>query len=435
MSKTYLLNTPILTEYGDFKYTQLLGTDEAKKALGEGWVSAIGHASTAQYLGDLLGCSVPANRIEVRMQPGDRAVVFRLTRRIPEGQVLDRDQLESLDYQLGLLERVDGLEKHGSTQVSAFISYSRDNWYIAERIATDLKRCGIDAWWDQERLRGDESSWRDVLQREIEARDWFVLLVSPESEKSDNVKKEHDRARELGKNVFHAHVGGLPEKLNEETSTPHLTPFTRLSYKRAFSQMVEKLDPQAANRISTSMIADDPLVGLSRKDLTDLGRLEHFGGEPYRVLPAFVSGYTRTDLILREESLTTAAQDRRLPERIAVVLLCSGSVFNNTLNLVSAHQRQLGEPSPFILRLQGRTRLDAEGEKIELDPERPWIWEDTMQAALKILEHPDIDGRGIDLYFQCPSVLAFAVARRLRQAPLKDHRLFHYHKNSYSQVY
>jgi hypothetical protein len=54
----------------------------------------------------ILGVKIPYNRIEVKMQIGDVAVVFRLKKRIQEGKVLSEEEIQTLDYEIGLLERV-----------------------------------------------------------------------------------------------------------------------------------------------------------------------------------------------------------------------------------------------------------------------------------------------------------------------------------------
>ena len=55
-----------------------VGLDEVKAILSSGFVSAVGHPSTASALSKILGMEVPANRVSIQLQPGDTLVVFRV---------------------------------------------------------------------------------------------------------------------------------------------------------------------------------------------------------------------------------------------------------------------------------------------------------------------------------------------------------------------
>jgi len=102
----YVLNSPILTDFGLYRYKGIT-TMQAKEILKNGtFVSAIGHEATANLLSNLLEVEIKYNRISIVMQAGDIAVVFRLMTRLNEGQVLKLNELCDKDYTLGLLERL-----------------------------------------------------------------------------------------------------------------------------------------------------------------------------------------------------------------------------------------------------------------------------------------------------------------------------------------
>jgi hypothetical protein len=46
---------------------------------------------------------IPHNRIEFKQAPGQRALVFKIKGRIPEGTVLNREQIEQIGYEFFLL--------------------------------------------------------------------------------------------------------------------------------------------------------------------------------------------------------------------------------------------------------------------------------------------------------------------------------------------
>ena len=69
---------------------------EEKQRKGFEVVSAIGHPATASLASKVLGIEVPANRIEIALEDGDEAIVFQLMTRLPEGTVLNEDELWDL---------------------------------------------------------------------------------------------------------------------------------------------------------------------------------------------------------------------------------------------------------------------------------------------------------------------------------------------------
>jgi hypothetical protein len=100
----YIFNTPVLTDYGEYRFTKI-DLEEAKD-IARGAVSAVGHQGAAEALSQLLGMEIRTNRMEVKMERGDAALVFRLLTRLPEGAVLSGADTLREPYELGRLERI-----------------------------------------------------------------------------------------------------------------------------------------------------------------------------------------------------------------------------------------------------------------------------------------------------------------------------------------
>ena len=102
---TYLLNASVLTNFGRYSFSEIT-VDEARKILGDGFVSAIGHSATANILSVVLQMPIEVNRINSRQEIGDKAIVFWLLQRQPEGVVIQTvEEIEKIGYKFGLIIR------------------------------------------------------------------------------------------------------------------------------------------------------------------------------------------------------------------------------------------------------------------------------------------------------------------------------------------
>jgi len=107
MRKIYILNSPILTNFGKYNFYPIT-IDKAKEILSKNnFISAIGHETTAQFLSQLLECNISFNRIKIEMQKGDIAIVFQLKERLPEGKILTEKELQNIKYNIAILEKIE----------------------------------------------------------------------------------------------------------------------------------------------------------------------------------------------------------------------------------------------------------------------------------------------------------------------------------------
>lgn len=99
--KTIIMNTAILLFDGDYRL-EAISLKEAKELLKDGFLSAVGHQSTADVLTSLLGVDIPMNRItltEENFQDGQVCLVLKLKSRPPEGKILSIEEIEKIGYE------------------------------------------------------------------------------------------------------------------------------------------------------------------------------------------------------------------------------------------------------------------------------------------------------------------------------------------------
>lgn len=77
-----------------------------------------------------------------------------------------------------------------------FISYSRKDMDFARKLADDLEKAGFDVWWDISDLKGGDD-WVRTIPSAIEASQYFIILLSPDSVASQWVEREYLHALNL----------------------------------------------------------------------------------------------------------------------------------------------------------------------------------------------------------------------------------------------
>ena len=90
-----------------------------------------------------------------------------------------------------------------------FVSYSRSDLELVNRLVERLRERGKDVWVDTEGIR-DAEVFPAALRRAVEGSDGFVFVISPESVASPFCEQEVDHAVELNKRIVPLAFRGCP---------------------------------------------------------------------------------------------------------------------------------------------------------------------------------------------------------------------------------
>lgn len=82
-----------------------------------------------------------------------------------------------------------------------FISYSRQDTTTVDHIVDRLQADGFEVWIDRANIKGGDL-WTVAIVEAIDTADSFVLMLSPHSTASDNVRKEVQLAQDAKRKLF-----------------------------------------------------------------------------------------------------------------------------------------------------------------------------------------------------------------------------------------
>lgn len=134
-----------------------------------------------------------------------------------------------------------------------FISYSRKDIKFARRLAADLEEAGFDIWWDISDLKGGDD-WVRFIPAAIQASQFLVVLLSPDSIQSEWVAKEYSYALRLRKKIVPAMIRqcDVPFALN----TINYVDFINDEYDSAVNKLLIAL--------GSTPLPDKPVSGLKK---------------------------------------------------------------------------------------------------------------------------------------------------------------------------
>ena len=95
-----------------------------------------------------------------------------------------------------------------------FMSYSRKDNIVAQRIVSFLRKQGVNVWVDNEKLIPGTPVWEEAIEKAIKSASAIIVILSPDSKSSEWVRREISLADQYRKRVFPVLARG-----DEETST------------------------------------------------------------------------------------------------------------------------------------------------------------------------------------------------------------------------
>lgn len=154
-----------------------------------------------------------------------------------------------------------------------FISYSRRDTEIVDRIAGQMKDAGLDVWIDREAIQAGDT-WRVQIVQAIDTCLAFVLMLSPNSAASDNVRREIDLAQDVESPFLPLMLEPvkIPPEIRYQLAGQQFIDVQMLGFEKAVRQLIETIKEHLKN-IQPAVEAAARQVelviqGIGLKDLT-----------------------------------------------------------------------------------------------------------------------------------------------------------------------
>ena len=118
-----------------------------------------------------------------------------------------------------------------------FMSYSRENVSLQRRVIAGLRERGVKAWVDIENLIPGSPAWEREIERAIRGAAGVIVLLSPEANNSEWVRREISFAEQNEKRIFPVLIHG-----DEDDSIPlRLSNHQRVDLRRNFNGGLDEL--------------------------------------------------------------------------------------------------------------------------------------------------------------------------------------------------
>jgi hypothetical protein len=143
-----------------------------------------------------------------------------------------------------------------------FLSYAAPDRTIASRLADDLKLSNLDVWYDQKLMAGE--NWRNVIERRLKDATAVIVLLSPDSLRSEWVTMEWQSAIARSARVLPVLIRGasfsdLPAPLADIHTIDLSSDYDRglRMLARTIGSLNSSSEPAVADAINMKQIVDD----------------------------------------------------------------------------------------------------------------------------------------------------------------------------------
>ncbi|HJR81290.1 MAG TPA: TIR domain-containing protein [Anaerolineales bacterium] len=188
------------------------------------------------------------------------------------------------------------------TQV--FTSYSRRDTQTVDTIVEKMSQAGISVWIDREAIKAG-NTWRVQIVQAIDTCHAFVLMLSPNSAASDNVRKEIDLSQDSGRTIFAVMLEPtkLPAEVRYQLAGLQFIDVQMLGFDSAVTQLIETVKAHLAK------FEPAPEPETRQAEIVIQGiDLSAFTGEKQQQLLDFISRLTNADRSqLQIANLTTGS--------------------------------------------------------------------------------------------------------------------------------
>ena len=135
-----------------------------------------------------------------------------------------------------------------------FVSYSRADLEHQRRIVAELRRRGVNAWVDTENLIPGSPAWEREIERSIRGASGVLVLLSPDSNDSQWVRRELSFAEDVDKHLFPVHIRG-----DENDSIPlRLAAHQRVDLRGKFNAGMDLLADALKDHLGITAIIKRP---------------------------------------------------------------------------------------------------------------------------------------------------------------------------------